>query len=115
MTAEGIKGYIVVGGEQACALQSADVKVIANTGNPGEGMSSVMDLFTSKGGTHLAASVEAFAQSSLGKAFLDKAIKPAVQPAAPIVAPAHANALDSPSDGTSNAESGSGFHRSKSI
>jgi hypothetical protein len=35
-----------------------------------------MDLFTSKGGTNLAASVEAFAQSPLGKAFIDKAIKP---------------------------------------
>ncbi len=62
-----------------------------------------MDLFTSKGGTHLAASVEAFAQSPLGKAFLDKAIKPATQPAAAVVAPAPANAPDSPSDSTSNA------------
>lgn len=103
MTIEGIKGYIVVGGEQARALQSADVKVIANAGNPAEGMSSVMDLFTSKGGTHLAASVEAFAQSPLGKAFLDKAIKPAAQPTAAIVAPAPANAPDSPPDSTTSA------------
>jgi flotillin len=77
MTIEGIKGYVVVGGEQAKALQTADVKVIANAGNPSQGMTSVMDLFTSKGGTNLAASVEAFAQSPLGKAFIDKAIKPA--------------------------------------
>jgi flotillin len=76
MTIEGIKGYVLVGGEQARALQSADVKVIANAGNPSQGMTSVMDLFTSKGGTNLAASVEAFAQSPLGKAFIDKAIKP---------------------------------------
>ncbi len=82
MTLEGIKGYIVVGGEQARALQAADVKVIANAGSAGEGMSQVMDLFTSKGGTHLAASVEAFAQSPLGKALVDRVLKPAA-PVAP--------------------------------
>jgi flotillin len=81
-TIEGIKGYIVVGGEQARALQAADVKVIANAGNAGEGMTQVMDLFTSKGGTHLAASVEAFAQSPLGKAVIDRVLKPA-NPVAP--------------------------------
>jgi flotillin len=74
MTIEGIKGYIVVGGEQARALQAADVKVIANSGSAGEGMTQVMDLFTSKGGTHLAASVEAFAQSPLGKAVIDRVL-----------------------------------------
>ena len=76
MTIEGIKGYVIVGGEQAKALQTAEVKVIANTGHPAEGMTQVMDLFTSKGGTHLAASVEAFAQSPLGKALFDKVITP---------------------------------------
>ena len=74
MTIEGIKGYVIVGGEQAKALQAAEVKIIANTGHPAEGMTNVMDLFTSKGGTHLAASVEAFAQSPLGKALFDKVI-----------------------------------------
>lgn len=74
MTIEGIKGYVVVGGKQAEALQKADVKVIANTGKPGEGMTSVMDLFTSKGGTHLASAVEAFAQSPLGQAIVGKLI-----------------------------------------
>ena len=38
------------------------IKVISNAGKPGEGMTNVMDLFTSKGGTHLASAVEAFAQ-----------------------------------------------------
>jgi flotillin len=85
MTIEGIKGYILVGGEQARALQAADVKVIANSGSAGEGMTQVMDLFTSKGGTHLAASVEAFAQSPLGKALVDRVVKPAA-PAAPAAA-----------------------------
>lgn len=72
MTIEGIKGYVVVGGKQAEALQKADVKVIANTGKPGEGMTNVMDLFTAKGGTHLASAVEAFAQSPLGQAIVGK-------------------------------------------
>ena len=72
ITIEGIKGYVVVGGKQAEALQKADVKIIANTGKPGEGMTSVMDLFTSKGGTHLASAVEAFAQSPLGQTIVNK-------------------------------------------
>ncbi len=72
MTIEGIKGYVVVGGKQAEALQQADVKVIANTGKPVEGMTNVMDLFTSKGGTHLASAVEAFAQSPLGQTIMEK-------------------------------------------
>lgn len=93
MTIEGIKGYVIVGGEQAKALQAADVKVIANTGHPAEGMSNVMDLFTSKGGTNLAASVEAFAQSPLGKALVDKVVtpKPAL-PTEPDTAPVDAKA-----------------------
>lgn len=69
---EAIKAHIVVGQEQAQALQTADVKVIANTGNASEGMSRVMDLFSSKGGTNLAAMVEAFAQTPLGTAVLDQ-------------------------------------------
>ena len=80
VTIEGIKGYVIVGGEQAKALQSAEVKVIANTGHPAEGMSNVMDLFTSKGGTNLAASVEAFAQSPLGKVLFDKVVTPRTAP-----------------------------------
>ena len=75
MTIEGIKGYVIVGGEQAKALQAADVKVIANAGNAGEGMGRAMDLFSSKGGTNLAAAVEAFAQSPLGNAMIGKILK----------------------------------------
>ncbi len=70
MTIEGIKGYVVVGSEQAKALQEADVKVISNAGNPAEGVNKVMDLFTSKGGTNLAAMVEGLAQSPLGENIL---------------------------------------------
>ena len=57
VTIEGNKGYVLVGGEQARALRAAEVKVIANTGRPAEGMTSAMDLFTAQGGTHLASAV----------------------------------------------------------
>ncbi len=67
-----IDAYLAVGSKQAEALQHADIKVIANTGKPTEGVSSVMDLFTSKGGTELGAMLEGVAQSPVGKAFLDK-------------------------------------------
>ncbi|WP_284164613.1 SPFH domain-containing protein [Frigidibacter sp. SD6-1] len=83
MTIEGIKGYVVVGGEQARALQAAEVKVIANTGRAGEGMGTVMDLFSSKGGTNLAAAVEAFSQSPLGGAVMEKLLAAKAGPALP--------------------------------
>jgi len=73
---EAIRAYVVVGGEQAKALQGADVKVIANTGQTGDGMQQVMDLFTSKGGTHLASAVEAFAQTPLGRSIVSKVLEP---------------------------------------
>lgn len=69
---ESVGAYQMVGTEQAQALQEADVKVIANTGQPTKGMNSVMELFTSKGGTDLAASIEAFAQSPTGEALLKR-------------------------------------------
>lgn len=67
---EAIKAYLVVGAKQAEALQKAEVKVIANTGDPNTGMKSVMDLFSSKGGTSLSAMVEAFSQTPMGEAIL---------------------------------------------
>ena len=42
----------VVGVEQAKALQDAGIKVIANTGNVTDGVSNVMDLFTSASRSH---------------------------------------------------------------
>jgi flotillin len=52
-----------VGIAQAEALKRADVKVIANTGAAVDGVKSVMDLFTSKGGAQMGAMVEALAQN----------------------------------------------------
>lgn len=67
---EAFKAYIAVGSEQAKSLQGADVKVIANGGTASEGVTKVMDLFSSKGGTELAAAVEAFTQSDIGSKLL---------------------------------------------
>ncbi len=40
---EAVKGYIEVGSKQAEALEKADVKVIANTGNPTESLNVADD------------------------------------------------------------------------
>lgn len=61
-----------VGIEQAKALQDAGIKVIANTGNVTDGVTKVMDLFTSKGGTAVGGALEAFANTDQGKALLTK-------------------------------------------
>lgn len=69
---EGFKAYIAVGSEQAKSLQNAEVKVIANGGSAPEGITKVMDVFSSKGGTELAAAIEAFTQSEIGSDLVSK-------------------------------------------
>lgn len=71
-TIKAIEAHMVVGSKQAEALQAAEIKVIANTGKPTDGVSDVMDLFSTKGGTELAGMVEAFAQTPLGKSVLSR-------------------------------------------
>lgn len=72
VTIRQIEAGQVVGIEQAKALQHAEVKVIANSGNPVDGVKSVMDLLTPKGGTQLGAMVEAFKQTDVGAAIIDR-------------------------------------------
>ncbi len=64
----------VIGVEQAKALESANIKVIATAGKPAEGVSSVMDLFSAQGGTSIAAAVEGFIQTDAGKLLVEKAL-----------------------------------------
>ncbi len=90
---EAIKAYLEVGSKQAEALQKADIKVIANTGKPTEGVGNVMDMFTTKGGTNLAGMVEAFAQTPMGQMVLAK-VGLAEGPAAP--APKNGNGAAMP-------------------
>jgi flotillin len=78
---EAIDAYEVVGSKQAEALTKADVKVIANSGSSTGGMTQVMDLFSSNGGTQIAAAVEAFAQSEFGANIMSKTAKPAAKAA----------------------------------
>ncbi len=61
-----------IGIEQAGALKAADIKIITNAGQPVAGMNSVMELFSSSGGTQLSGMLEALAQSKNGKALLEK-------------------------------------------
>lgn len=72
VTIEQVKANIQVGVAQAKALERADVKVITNAGSPTEGLKSVMDLFSSKGGTEVGSMVEAFANTPTGEEFLKK-------------------------------------------
>ena len=71
VTVEAIKMQLEVGTAQAQALQDADVKVIANSSRATDGLNSVGELMSSKGGTDVAAFVEGLAQTPLGKAALE--------------------------------------------
>ncbi len=65
-----IEANQVVGVEQAKALTAADVKIIANSSGPVEGVKSVMDLLTPKGGSQLGAMVEALKGTEAGGAVI---------------------------------------------
>jgi flotillin len=72
VTIRQVEAGQVVGVAQADALKDADIKIIANTGDASTGLNSVGEIFTSKGGTGLAAMVEGLAQSEHGAALIDK-------------------------------------------
>lgn len=82
-TIEGLSVHRVVGVAQAEALQKADIKVIANTGQATEGVKNVMDLFSSKGGTELGAMAEALAQTPMGKRIVSSLVGNESVPPAP--------------------------------
>lgn len=77
---EGYQKYLItikkveadqqVGMVQASALQKANIKIIANTGDAPSGLTSVSDLFTSKGGTQIGALLEGLANTDMGKKLL---------------------------------------------
>ena len=72
LAVEQIKANQVVGVEQARALEKADIKIIANTGDVSSGISNLGDVLSSKGGTSLAAMLEGLAQTDSGKALVNK-------------------------------------------
>lgn len=63
-----------VGMEQARALEKANVKIITNAGAPVEGLNSVMDLFTPRGGLQIGAALEALAETDAGQAVLSRVV-----------------------------------------
>lgn len=73
---EGYQKYLVavrtvekdeeVGKAQAKALENAEIRVISNSGDVISGVKGAMDLFTSKGGSHVGAALEAFIQTPVG-------------------------------------------------
>lgn len=65
----------IVGIEQAKALQTAGIKIIANTGTPNDGINNVMDIFSSKGGSAIGGMLENMANTDSGK-FNSKFLSP---------------------------------------
>ena len=78
---EGYQQYLVtikqvdasreVGLEMARAMQSADLKVIANSGDMQQGVARLGDIFTPAGGTKLSGMLTALGQTPEGKKFID--------------------------------------------
>lgn len=73
LTVEQIKANENVMKEQAKALEKANIKIIANSGSASEGLNSVGDVFSSKGGMQIGAMLEGLAQTDTGKAVLNAA------------------------------------------
>ena len=73
-TLEGLKVGETIGVAKAKAMSEGDLKIIANAGNIEGGMSKMMDLFSSGGGTNLAAMAEGLSQTDSGKALLDSVV-----------------------------------------
>lgn len=75
VTIRQVEATQAIGTAQAEALKQAEVKVIANTGSsPSSGLNSVMDLFSSKGGTELGAMLEGLAQTPKGQELIGKVL-----------------------------------------
>lgn len=71
VTIRQVEATQIVGVEQAKALEKANIKIIANTGEPVNGLNNVMELFSSKGGTNIGAMLEAFSQTETGQKVID--------------------------------------------
>ena len=70
---ETIKAEQAVGVEQAKNLGNAQIKIIANAGgNVQEGVKSVADIFSAKGGQSLGSMIEAFAATEVGQQIITK-------------------------------------------
>lgn len=64
-----------VGIEQAKAMEQADIKIIAQAGTPGEGLGSVREIFTVKGGQAIGAALEGLNNTDVGSEVLQSVTK----------------------------------------
>jgi flotillin len=71
VTIRQVEANQVVGVEQAKALEKANIKIIANTGNPVEGVKNAMEIFSAKGGTQIGSMLEALVQTPTGEKIID--------------------------------------------
>jgi flotillin len=71
VTIRGVEKDEAVGKAMAVALEKADLKVIANSGNVQDGVTSLGSILSSTGGTNLAGMATALAQTEEGKQLLD--------------------------------------------
>lgn len=68
----GLEVEQVVGTKKAEALAKGDLKIISNAGDIDTGMTGLMDIFSSKGGTNIGAMLEGFIQTDAGKSLIGK-------------------------------------------
>lgn len=73
VTVEQIKAQAEVGKAQAVALSNADIKVIATGGSAEQGINSVGDLVTAKGGVQLGTMLEGLKATEVGNKMLNLA------------------------------------------
>ena len=71
-----------VGIAQSVALEKADVKVIANSGDAAKGLGGVGGMLSSTGGTQLAGMLEALAQTPYGQQLVEKLVATTSAPVA---------------------------------
>lgn len=74
ITIKQVEANQAVGTAQAEALKAAQIKVIANSGNVSNGIQSIGDLVSSKGGLELGSMLESFANTETGAALLKKIV-----------------------------------------
>ena len=73
---EAIKASEKVGVSRSDALQKADMKILANTGNVDGGINNALDIFSPKWGTAIGSMLENLNNTDLGKELLGKFLNP---------------------------------------
>lgn len=66
VTVRQIEAGQIVGVEQAKALEAADIKIIANSAGPVDGIKTVAEMFSAKGGQQFGAALEGLSNTDVG-------------------------------------------------